>query len=332
MLKEALEQEADEQGGASPALAVIHLGLSTRFLEWNELELAEAHAVRAVALAEGSGTRTRIAWALSTLAQIKMDQGDPGPSLSAMEQAEAFLPDIHMRLIAANIRYDGVRVRLALGDLAGAVRRAGQPSLPPEDELVRAVLLEQITFARVLIAQGKNEQAISLLDRLLAVAEDAGLWARVIKVLVFKAVALRAEGQVDQAVQTVARALSLAEPEAYVRTFIEHGEPMVELLRQAASDGRSPRYARRLLAALAAEMSQTGAQQSFQPLPEPLSYRELEVLALIDAGLSNQRIGEQLFVSLNTIKSHTKEIYRKLNVRSRTQAASTARELGLLAR
>ena len=330
ILDEALEHEADEHSGASPALAIIHLSLSTHHHEWNELELAEAHAVRAVDLAEGSGISSRVAWALSALARVKLDQGDPGKALSAMERAEGFLPDIRMQHTGAVIRDDGIRLRLALGDLAGAVRRAGQLGPPPEDEQPRAMQLEHLTFARVLMAQGKNERAISLLDRLLAVAEDGGLWGRVIKILAFKAVALHADGQVGQAVQTVARALSLAEPEGWVRTFIEHGQPMEDLLRRAAFDGCSPSYARRLLAALAAECPQTGTYQSSQPLPEPLSDRELEVLALIAAGFSNRRIGDQLFVSLNTVKSHTKEIYRKLNVRSRTQASSKARELDLL--
>ena len=140
--------------------------------------------------------------------------------------------------------------------------------------------------------------------------------------------AFQAQGDTVQALGALEQALTLAEPEGYVRTFIDEGEPMAKLLRRALSEGIAPSYVSRLLAAFGetAEPRSTVAQ----PLVEPLSERELEVLRLIAAGLSNAEIAEELFIAVSTVKSHINHIYGKLGATNRIQAVAQAQELGLL--
>jgi ATP/maltotriose-dependent transcriptional regulator MalT len=137
-------------------------------------------------------------------------------------------------------------------------------------------------------------------------------------------------------VSTLAGALALAEPEGYVRTFVDEGAPMGDLLSatlEARQSGRLDQpipahYLRKLLAAL--ERDDSSARLPATRLPEPLSGRELEILQLVAAGKSNRRIATELFVSVGTVKTHLNNLYRKLNVRSRTQAVARARELNLI--
>jgi LuxR family maltose regulon positive regulatory protein len=171
----------------------------------------------------------------------------------------------------------------------------------------------------------------------------------VIEMLALEALAQQACGDTDQALTTLGRAFASAEPEGYVRTFVDEGRPMAELLRQAVSHGIAPDYAAKLLAAFGMETKdehlrlravQVGRQtketvpSSFVCRPssstDPLSRREREVLRLIAAGLTNQEIAQELTVAVSTVKTHLKNIYAKLGVRNRTQAAARGRELDLV--
>jgi LuxR family maltose regulon positive regulatory protein len=172
-----------------------------------------------------------------------------------------------------------------------------------------------------------------LLARLLEAAEAARRVGSVIKILALQALAFQAQGDVGQALSALERALSLAEPEGYVRTFVDEGEPMARLLRRALSQGITPNYVARLMAAFGetAESSPSVVQPLVnQPLVDPLSKRELEVLRLVAAGLSNREIAQELVVAVSTVKSHINHIYGKLDVKSRTRAVAQAQALGLL--
>ena len=157
-----------------------------------------------------------------------------------------------------------------------------------------------------------------------------------IEVLMLQAVALKAQGRQAEALAALERALALAEPEGYARVFIDQGEAMAALLSQVDI---LPAYVGRLLAALENETTaeqRTTEEPALSPgldqssLVEPLSERELELLRLIAAGMTNRAIAESLMVSVNTVKTHARSIYGKLGVRNRTQAAARARELGLI--
>jgi LuxR family maltose regulon positive regulatory protein len=170
-----------------------------------------------------------------------------------------------------------------------------------------------------------------VLKPLLQVVEARG-WTRfVINVLVVQAMALQKQGDTLQALTALERVLSLAAPEGYVRVFVDEGEPMVRLLRQAASRGIAPEYASKLLAAFEGEMKAADSSSTFpSPLVEPLSEREMEVLRLLTTSLSSTEIAEELVISVHTVRSHIKSIYGKLNVHKRMDAIQRAKELGLL--
>ena len=154
-----------------------------------------------------------------------------------------------------------------------------------------------------------------------------------LKVVVLQAVAIQAHGEQDKAVHLLYDALALAEPGGFIRLFVDEGLPMAHLLSEATAHGMMPDYIAKLLAAFEAveqKSEDTSPRPPAQPLIEPLSQRELEVLHLIAQGLSNQEMSERLFLALDTVKGHNRKIFGKLQVERRTEAVARARELGLL--
>jgi LuxR family maltose regulon positive regulatory protein len=238
-----------------------------------------------------------------------------------------------------------------LAEAQGWVRERG---LSVDDDLSYLREFEHVTLARVLIADYKSDQAdrsmheaMELLERLLKAAEEGGRMGSVIEILMLLALAHEAQGNIASALAPLERALALAEPEGYVRIFVDEGLPMAHLLSAAAANGIMPDYIGKLLAAFESEEQpglagrQPGPGKSedksylppappAQPLIEPLSQRELEVLQLIAQGLSNREISERLFLALSTVKGHNRIIFGKLQVQRRTEAVARARELGLL--
>ncbi len=193
--------------------------------------------------------------------------------------------------------------------------------------------LEHITLARIQIAQGRLEEAQQLLTHLLSAAKNAGRIGRVIIISVLQAGAAELQGNSEQALQFLEYSLTLAEPEGYIRTFIDEGAPMKELLRKAQKRQIMPAYVATLLAAFEHRVSSETLNQSPQWIGneiEALSERELEVVRLLADGASNREIAQQLVISLGTVKKHINNIFLKLDAGSRTQAVSTARNQNLL--
>jgi LuxR family maltose regulon positive regulatory protein len=194
----------------------------------------------------------------------------------------------------------------------------------------------QTILARAYLAQDEAEEALAVLEPLLPPAEAAGAFLHVIEVCALQALALQALGDTSAALASLERSLALAEPEGYVRTYLNEGPPMARLLRQAASQGIHVEYANKLLLAFEGSeyerMGDTPTPPHPHPptLPDPLTPRERDVLHLISQGLSNRDIADELVIALNTVKRHTSSIYSKLGVKSRTQAIARARELGLI--
>jgi LuxR family transcriptional regulator, maltose regulon positive regulatory protein len=190
--------------------------------------------------------------------------------------------------------------------------------------------------ARVHLARGDATAALAALAPRRRQAEAKGWEDERLEVMVLQAVALQAHGEEDEAAQLLGDALALAEPGGFVRIFVDEGTPMARLLSEAAARGIMPGYSAKLLAAFEVE-EQKGEDGSYlppappaQPLTEPLSQRELEVLRLIAQGLSNREIGKRLFLAVDTIKGHNRRIFAKLMVRRRTEALAKARSLGIL--
>jgi LuxR family maltose regulon positive regulatory protein len=248
------------------------------------------------------------------------------------------------------------RIRIAQGKIAEALDWVLARDLSVDDELSYLREFEHITLARVLIAQYKSDRvddfirkAVELLERLLKAAEEGGRMGSIIEILVLQALAHQTQGNIPLVLVPLERALALAEPEGYVRIFVDEGKPMAELLtRIEAKDGTLSvkEYVLKLLSAfeLHKEIYSSGsisvkknrssllAKQaaSPQPLIEPLSERELEVLRLLRSELSGPEIARELVVSLSTLRTHTQNIYAKLGVNNRRAAVRRAEELDLL--
>jgi LuxR family maltose regulon positive regulatory protein len=220
------------------------------------------------------------------------------------------------------------RVWIAQGRLGEALGWAREQGLSVDDELSYLREFEHITPARMLLARYQDDraehslhQATRLLERLLRAAEEGQRTGRVIEILVLQALTRQRLGDIPAALARLERGVTLAEPEGYVRVFIDEGPAMASLLKAAAKQGTAGNYVRRLLAAV----SETGHDSPVQQaLIEPLSERELDVLRLLGTELDGPDIAGELMVSLNTVRTHTKHIYAKLGVTNRRAAVRRA--------
>jgi LuxR family maltose regulon positive regulatory protein len=221
------------------------------------------------------------------------------------------------------------RVNVRQGRVGEAVGWAREQGLATDDDLSYLREFEHITLARLLLARGSVPEATQLLERLLRAADEGARNGSVIEILVLQALAYQMRGNNPAALVPLERALRLAEPEGYVRMFVDEGPPMAALLEAAAKRGIAAEYARQLLKAFGKAEDRSAANQV---LIEPLSERELDVLRLLGTDLVGPEIASQLMVSLNTVRTHIKSIYTKLGVNNRRTAVRRAEELELLAR
>jgi LuxR family transcriptional regulator, maltose regulon positive regulatory protein len=305
--------------------ADMHVGLSELHLERNDLDAARQELLTSTALGEQAGLpqnayRSRIATAL-----VRQAEGNLDDALELLDAAERlyvsdYFPDV--RPISA------LKARLwcAQGRISEARDWARERGLSTKDDLTYVREFEHVTLARVLLS-GSIEEAIELLQRLRVAAEAGGRWRSVIEVDVLLALGHHAFGDQGAALLALERALRLAEPEGYVRIFIDEGPAMAALLEATARQGIASDYIGRLLAA--AGRAEPGTRTA-HGLVEPLSQREAEVLRLLATDLSGPDIARELVVSLHTVRSHTKSIYAKLAVNNRRAAVSRAQGLELL--
>jgi LuxR family maltose regulon positive regulatory protein len=301
-----------------------HLGLARIFYEWNDLEAAEQHGQQSLQLArQFDGVIDRFIISEVFLARLKLARGDVAGAVTMLAEAEQSVCQHDFVHRIPEVAAAQVLTLLRQGDVAAAAHLAQTHDLP-------------VSRARVLLAQGDTSEALAVLAPYRQHMEAKNWQDERLRVMVLQAVALHAHGETDKAVQLLGEALALAEPGGFIRTFVDEGAPMAQLLCAAAGGGVMPCYAGTLLAALAAEgernqdESCVPAATPAQPLDEPLSQRELEVLRLIAQGLSNQEICRRLFLALSTVKGHNRIIFSKLQVQRRTEAVARARELGLL--
>jgi LuxR family maltose regulon positive regulatory protein len=318
---------------------MAYVGIAALLYEWNDLDGALHHALEGIRLSELGGRVSDLLRGRLVLAQVYQAWGDADKPFEMIQGAERLAQRHDYAFLMAQVADLRVRLWIARGGLAAAAQWAEKYRLNPLDELgsTLASQVEQTAVARVLIARASSQgsgqenetgEALRLLARLLEAAEIAGRTGSAIKILALQALASQAQGDEDQALSALQRALALAEPEGYVRTFVDEGKPMARLLRHALSQGIAPNYAARLLAAFGEETKLTSP--GMESLLEPLSQRELEVLRLIVAGLANPEIAKELVIAVSTVKSHVNHIYGKLGAKSRTQAVARAQELGLL--
>ncbi|MEJ2736904.1 MAG: LuxR C-terminal-related transcriptional regulator [Anaerolineae bacterium] len=322
------KQSVGPGGRPLPISGYVSAWLSRVLCEWNDLEAALRYAKDGLEVCRRWGQTTYLAFVYATMAKTLQATGDADGALEAFQQARQLAADLPPPVIALGTAWE-MQIRLAQGDAEAAWRWAQASGLSVDDELVFHRYEEYRTFAQALIAQTRPDDALALLARLLEMVEAVGAWGNAIDMLVLQAMALQAKGQVDEALTTLKGALSLAEPEGYVRTFIDQGASMGRLLQQAIARGIAVDYAGRLLAASASETKDSKSLPS-SDLVEPLSERELEVLWLLTTTLTAPEIADELVISVSTVRSHVQSIYRKLDVHRRFDAVQRARELNLL--
>ena len=334
-------RDAQETRLPSPLLGMAHTGIGNLLVEWNDLQPAETHLKHGIEMGRRWMQWEILVSGFTGLARLKLAQGETDQALALLQEMTELGNSMQIPWpghISAAFR---ALVMIRQGNIEPAIQWAKQAGIQPEDEPNSFQEGEYITLVRVLLAQGELERAQTLAERLLKATEEAQRWGRVIEILLLQALVLHGRGNREQALNVLRRALDLAEPQGYLRIFVEEGEPMRTLLQEVAGEGRA--YASKLLNAFYETQYQSRTssktaeaahpipgQQSPDLLIAPLSERELEVLSLVATGLTNQEIGDRLTISLNTVKTHVKNIYSKLNARSRLEAADRARELKLI--
>ena len=308
-----------------PTIMLTHLGMAMLHCEFNELDEATDH-LEFCLQREQLGLILALGHVVAS--RILRARGSFEEALSELDAAVDLLhPNRHESQVSAMSSYKA-RIWLAQGNLTAASKWAEQCGLYPDDLPDYEHEVEFLTLARVLTAQGKPGEALRLLERVTRATEQAGRGGAALEALLLQALAFQASKQMTSALLVFEKALSVGAPEGYCRVFMDEGEQVAELLRQADSAGIHHKYARRLMDELEREIGILPIKS--QDLIEPLTGRELEILHLVVSGLANTQIAREMFISENTVKKHVSNIFRKLDVTNRLEAANRARELRLL--
>ena len=337
--EQSLQLAADAGPEAQAITAHHHLGLALLYRELGHAEEFAQHWQKAAEL----GQRTTIAdwphrWHVAQ-ARVKASEGDFDAALDLLDAAQR----VYVKSTVPDLRpVEALKAQVYLGQgrLSKAQAWARARGLAANDDLSYLREFEYLTLARILMAAGSNRQASTLLERLRQAAEAQDRMGSVLEILLTQALAYRAQDDTMAAFAALERGLALAEPEGYLRLFVDEGEAMRLLMldfrfrieKRGPGEGRSLiGYVDKLLAAFARPaVTRPESKDQKSEILEPLSPRELEVLQLINQGLSNQEIADRLFLALSTVKGYTRTLFDKLQVQRRTEAIARARELSLL--
>jgi LuxR family maltose regulon positive regulatory protein len=329
-------QRIDEY--SPPNAPVAYLGLARIYYEWNDLDAAGRYAEQSLQLArQYDQVLDRVILSELFLCYLKLARGDVAGAAGILAQAEQKTRQRNHTFRLQDITAAQAMILFRQGDIGEAAQLAQKADLP-------------LMQARVLIAQGDPSAALRVLESLRQKAEAKGWAYTLILVMAVQSIALYANGEKEKAAVLLGEVLARAEPEGFIRLFVDEGEPMRLVIldfrsrieKQARGGHRLIEYVNKLLAAFAqivpvpqSEVSnptppRSGDDSQKSTMVEPLSQRELKILQLIAQGLSNREIGERLFLALDTVKGHNRKIFDKLQVQSRTEAIARAHELGLL--
>jgi LuxR family maltose regulon positive regulatory protein len=312
---------------------IEQIGLGDLLREWNDLDAAAMHIRQGLKRAEMGGDFVFLRDGYLAGARLEQALGNLDRALAYIGKAERVVQPQRSSWETALVELWRARLYLAAGDRARAAAWARSCGLGTDDELHFVDELGHLTLAQVLMTENCLDQARGLLERLQQAAQSAGRWGSSIQILIAQSLVRQASGDISGALRALESALILAEPEGYVRAFLDAGPAMTNLLRKAASQGIAIGYTIKLLAAAAGPQKHTDEPWLGGAAPgliEPLTARELQVLSLVSAGLRNREIADQLVISPATVKRHLSNVYGKLGVSHRTEAVARARELGLL--
>jgi LuxR family maltose regulon positive regulatory protein len=351
-LKTALQFSRENLQTRPETLLYSHTFSCEVYREWNDVETAKSHLNEALSIIRLTGRETFMAFVTENMRSLAfmLDQCD--------DRAQSdMLIDNALRRVkrcgneAVEKQLEALKALMVLrrgGDMSFVNRWAETSGLSADDEPAYLKEISHLVFARWMIATGQAKQALALLNRLLSAAQKGSRIREAIQIQILQALAHQALGSDTESVKTLEKALVLAQPESYVRTFVDEGELLskllLELLKQKGKKWESEKpemlqYVVKLKEVFGPSgpvpTAKMPAAAASEALPwwyteDPLSERELEVLQHVARGLSNQEIAEKLFLSAGTVKRHMSNIYQKLDVHSRTQALERARALKVL--
>jgi LuxR family maltose regulon positive regulatory protein len=333
-LRQAIQQAAALGREAETVTAHHHLGLALLAHERGDDKASAEHLQTAADMGKSS---TLVDWFYRwnlAQARLKESAGEWDAALELFDEARRVYVKNPVPMLEP-VEAHKVRVYLKQGRLDKAQAWARERGLSVTDEVNYLGEYEYLTFARVRLAEGSFAGVNELLERLLTLAETQKRTGSVIEILLTQALVYQAQSDRSQAIAALERALTLAEPEGYLRTFVDEGEAMQLLLEKQSSNRNHPLngYVERLLAAFLQSLEaipQSKIENPKSKMIEPLTERELEILRLIAEGHSNAEIGQRLYLALSTVKGHNLRIFNKLQAQNRTEAVVRARELGLL--
>jgi LuxR family maltose regulon positive regulatory protein len=337
--QEMLEITAPPGRPVLPASGSAFVGLAEVAYQRGQLDTALRYVSDGLTPCRQLTYTQSLATGLATLAWIMQAQGDLAGALEVMGEAERAAPSQAVTSLLNPVPADGVRLRLAQGEVTAAARWARQRGLDPDDEPDYPQEREYLVLARVLLAQGRPGPALALQERMLAAAAAQGRSGSVIEILVLQALALADTGDVNAAVSALTRSLILSCPQGYIRVFADEGPPMAVLLsrmiaaqkaRQTATHDVPLGYLAQLMRAFGRQDDQEGAAPAAPGLAAQLTAREREILVLLATGTPNPRIAEELVISVDTVKKHVSHLLGKLGAANRTEAVTRARQLGLI--
>ncbi|HEX5940535.1 MAG TPA: LuxR C-terminal-related transcriptional regulator [Dehalococcoidia bacterium] len=323
-------QGTDESKAAPPIVGVAYGELGELAREWNQLDRAEDYLGSALTLLGSWGNILALARVYRYLAKVRLARGDVEGAIAVSDQGEEVARKRGVAY-AGNLAAARARFWLVAGQLDRATAWARDSGLEPTDDLSSISHLKELEYlalADVLAAQRKYSEAVDLLSRLEEASRQAGRGRNLVQIMAQRSVALSASGNQVGALRLLQDTLAVAQPEDYVRTFIDKGPRMRDLLTRLLAGGirlgLEP-YARRIHGLFPASANDVDGRSA-----NLLSEREFEVLDLLERGLTNQQIAEEIVVTEGTVKRHVHNIFQKLNVHSRTQALARARRLNLL--
>jgi LuxR family maltose regulon positive regulatory protein len=327
---------ADESGMSQTAVAGWLLAIWGEVLaELNDLDGAVDLAEKSIGLTERGGDVVILGWSYLSLTRVLFSKGELARAEEIVQRMYKVIRESIIPTYITNLNASWqARIWLAQNKLEAASHWMNErgPDLKMKPSHFDG--MEYVGFVRILIAQRKLKESISILERLLEAAQMGGDVTREIELLILQALTFQSGGDINQALVTIEKALNLGEPRGFCRIFVDEGSSMARLLYNALDCGIAPNYVSRLLQAFPVDTSEQVEPPTSQVLEadyiEPLSEREIEVLQLIAEGLTNPEIAAQLILSLYTVKTHTRNIYGKLGVNNRTKAVAKAKALGIL--
>ncbi|MCL4561608.1 MAG: LuxR C-terminal-related transcriptional regulator, partial [Chloroflexi bacterium] len=338
LYNEAIRLAGERKGQRYGSVGAVYVGKSDILRERNELRAAHEMVTQAITNMGHWQSPTDLVNGYCTQARISLSLGQIEPAKAALAEAEessqtkGIFPITRQILQACQVRFWLVTGNSELANRWWVDKLAAGKGIPESSAIDYSNELEWITTSRVLIARNEIDAALKLLNILAEAADSGGRFGRLIEIQALIAVALWRSGKNEQAFEILLKCLALAETEGYVRVFVDEGRSMEELLQanRTRFDGRLRIYADKLLNVFRGPIGRDALQAQPELIEEALTNREVEVLRLLAAGLSNQEIAGRLVLSQGTVKTHTHNLYAKLRVQTRTQAIVRAKELNLI--